>query len=66
MLHPTEDGGTRFEHYEAFGGVIAWVLGWVGDVYGNTARGFGGMNEALKVRVEELEREGAGEGPRSL
>lgn len=54
VLQPTEDGGTRFEHYEVFSGVVAWVLKWVGDVYGDTGRGFGGMNEALRGRVEAL------------
>ena len=50
-LIPTESG-TRFVHYEAFSGVLVPFLR--GMLERDTRPGFVAMNEALKVRAENL------------
>jgi hypothetical protein len=44
-----EAGGTRFRHGEFFTGML---VPFVGGILAATARGFEGMNEALKARCE--------------
>ncbi len=46
------DGGVLLKHYENFGGILKYPMGWFG-VYRKTEPGFVLMNEALKKRVEE-------------
>lgn len=56
VIEPNEDGRTRFTQAETFEGVL---VGPINRIYGrSTERAFREMNEALKERAEELEREG--------
>ena len=48
-LHALEDGRTRLAHCENFSG---WLVKYLGRTFTHTARGFVGMNQALKKRVE--------------
>lgn len=43
---------TEMEQYEDFSGVLAWLLQFVGNMYGDTEQKFRRMNEGLKRRVE--------------
>ena len=45
------DGGVVFKHYENFGGILKYPMGWFG-VYKKTKPGFELMNQELKKRVE--------------
>lgn len=46
------DGGVVLKHYENFGGILMFPMGWFG-VYRKTKPGFEMMNQELKRRVEE-------------
>ena len=49
QLSDAPGGGTRLLHGEDFGGILLKLMG---NVLTDTARGFVGMNQALKRRVE--------------
>jgi hypothetical protein len=53
LLKPVENHGTRFVHGAEFGGVL---VKYVGNFLTETARGFIGMNQALKRRAEAADR----------
>lgn len=50
-IDPTEDGGTRFQQRETFGGVLVPLLS---SMLSDTHAGFAAMNTALAARAELL------------
>lgn len=56
-LVPTESGGTRLTHTEHFRGVLVRFMRSSLDA--QTLAGFEAMNEALKVRAEQVVRNGS-------
>ncbi len=50
-LLPNDTGGTRFEHGEAFSGLLSFMFG--SKQLENTKRGFEAMNAQLKLRAEQ-------------
>ena len=48
---PEDVGRCRFEHFEAFGGLLVAPVMWM--VGGATRQGFEAMNRALKARAEK-------------
>lgn len=47
-----ENGTSTLHHYETFGGILTFPMGWLG-IYKKTKPGFELMNQELKKRVEE-------------
>ena len=54
QLEPTEDGGTRFVHFEEFKGLLVGLL--KRKLERDVRPGFEAMNAALKARAESIHR----------
>lgn len=50
-LSTTEDGKTKYESREVFGGIGAYLIKWF--ISGNLQKSFDAMGESLKARAEQ-------------